>query len=487
MNTPSPGSSIVRCILLSFATLCLIRFSTAKSADPPAASLTVDWKARAAKGLVLNGEAIDLTEQRPFAASHALKVVSQAAQPVEQTRNPVILMTTIENPPITKQHFALNGWIQYKGVERTGYVEMWTLFADGSHYFSRTLDVAGPLQSLSGDSDWRRISVPFQLSADPQAPKPNKLIVNVVLPGAGEITLSDVILAEADRAADAIKSDAGSLTIDWKDRAAAKLVANGEAIELKGQRPFAAAHALKVVSPAKPGETVIASPVILLATVENPPITKQHFAFNGWIRHKGVAGPGYLEMWVLFADGSHYFSRTLDGAGPLQSLSGDSDWREISLPFQLSADPKAPKPSKLILNAVLPGAGEITLSDLTLTEANNITAAVSPGAWWSDRTAGWVGGIGGTLLGLIGAVIGTLCSLGIGRRFVVPLLIAGSLLGGGLFVLGTIALAIGQPYGVYYPLLLCGMLCGVLGGVGLVVGRQRYAQAELRRMQALDA
>jgi hypothetical protein len=172
----------------------------------------------------------------------------------------------------------------------------------------------------------------------------------------------------------------------------------------------------------------------------------------------------------------------------MQSLSGDSDWREISLPFQLSPDPKAPKPNKLIVNVVLPGAGEITLSDLTLKEAEDVAAAMAPpGAWWSDRTAGWVGGVGGTVLGLLGALIGTLCGLGIGRRVVLPLLIVGSVLGGGLFVTGLIALAIGQPYGVYYPLLLCGVLCGVLGIVGVVVGRQRYAQAELRRMQALDA
>jgi hypothetical protein len=77
--------------------------------------------------------------------------------------------------------------------------------------------------------------------------------------------------------------------------------------------------------------------------------------------------------------------------------------------------------------------------------------------------------------------------MGIGRRFVLPMLIAASILAGGLLVAGTVALAVGQPYAVYYPLLLGGALCGVLGIVGLVGGRQRYAQAELRRMQALDA
>jgi hypothetical protein len=171
----------------------------------------------------------------------------------------------------------------------------------------------------------------------------------------------------------------------------------------------------------------------------------------------------------------------------MKSLSGDSDWREISLPFQLSDDPTAPKPNKLIVNAVLPGAGEIVLSDLVLIEADNVTAAMTPGAWWSDRSAGLVGGIGGGLIGLCGAVIGVLAGMGIGRRLIVPLLIAGSALGAVLLVTGLVALSIGQPYGVYYPLLLCGGLCAVMGAVGAMTVRQRYAAVELRRMEALDA
>ena len=54
-------------------------------------------------------------------------------------------------------------------------------------------------------------------------------------------------------------------------------------------------------------------------------------------------------------------------------------------------------------------------------------------------------------------------------------------------VLGIVALVLGQPYAVYYPLLLIGVLAAVLGGVGIPVSRQRFAEAELRRMQALDA
>ena len=54
-------------------------------------------------------------------------------------------------------------------------------------------------------------------------------------------------------------------------------------------------------------------------------------------------------------------------------------------------------------------------------------------------------------------------------------------------VAGVIALALGQPYAVYYPLLLCGIvLTGVCGGIWPAI-RQGYEQRELRRMAAMDA
>ena len=53
-------------------------------------------------------------------------------------------------------------------------------------------------------------------------------------------------------------------------------------------------------------------------------------------------------------------------------------------------------------------------------------------------------------------------------------------------IFGLIAVTLGQPYGVYYPLLLGGIiLTGVCGGnlPGLL---RRYQQAELRKMAAMD-
>ena len=54
-------------------------------------------------------------------------------------------------------------------------------------------------------------------------------------------------------------------------------------------------------------------------------------------------------------------------------------------------------------------------------------------------------------------------------------------------VAGAIALTLGQPYAVYYPLLLGGtLLTALFGGIWPTI-RQGYEQRELRRMAAMDA
>ncbi len=107
--------------------------------------------------------------------------------------------------------------------------------------------------------------------------------------------------------------------------------------------------------------------------------------------------------------------------------------------------------------------------------------------WWSDRDAGLIGGIGGTTVGLLGGLIGTLAGFGKARRFVFALDACLVGFGAASLVAGAMALVLGQPYAVYYPLLLGGIvLTAVCGGIRPAL-RQGYEQRELRRMAAMDA
>ena len=54
-------------------------------------------------------------------------------------------------------------------------------------------------------------------------------------------------------------------------------------------------------------------------------------------------------------------------------------------------------------------------------------------------------------------------------------------------VFGVVALLGGQPYGVWYPLLLAGPVCALVFGALIPVVRLGYAARERQKMAAMDA
>lgn len=225
--------------------------------------------------------------------------------------------------------------------------------------------------------------------------------------------------------------------------------------------------------------------VFLLAEVIDPDITKQHYAVRGRVRYEDVGGSGFLEMWSYFPDGSQYFSRTLDTGGGMQMLSGDSEWREFVVPFDLGPDPQQAKPNRLVVNLVLPESGTVWISDLELIELDG-PPNLYAGAWWTGRSGGMLGGGIGGLLGLLLALAGTLIGIGRGRGLANVILVGTTGLGALSLITGFVALADEQPYPVTYPLFLIGALALFFGIGGLLLARLSYRQRELRQMQALD-
>jgi hypothetical protein len=224
---------------------------------------------------------------------------------------------------------------------------------------------------------------------------------------------------------------------------------------------------------------------VTILTISDPGVQRSRYAIEGQVRYEGVVGVAYLEMWNFFPQ-ARYFSRTLDVAGPLRNLQGSSDWRPFVLPFYNK--PGGPPPQHLVVNVVLPGRGMVEIGPLRLVQFGDDEDPLAvKGAWWSGRIGGLVGGLTGGLLGCLGALVGVLGGLGKGRRVVMGLLGLMLAIGAVALALGVVAVLRSQPYAVFYPLLLVGILCSVVPLFSLRSLRRRYEEVELRRMRALDA
>lgn len=224
--------------------------------------------------------------------------------------------------------------------------------------------------------------------------------------------------------------------------------------------------------------------VVRVMTIDRPGVSRRCFALEFRAQGRRLDEPVVLQMDTWLPEGGPYFSRTTGDSGPMRPLAGD-DPRRIVLPMTLSGDER---PTRVALSVVFQGTGEVVLGRVELVEASHPAVLTSPeGAWWSGRAGGLIGGIGGGAFGLFCGVLGLLAGLGRGREPVTKLLLVLCLLGVATAGVGVLALVLGQPYAVWFPLVLLGGLVAVVcGGMRPILYRNRR-QAELRAMQAADA
>ncbi len=216
-----------------------------------------------------------------------------------------------------------------------------------------------------------------------------------------------------------------------------------------------------------------------LIAIDAPDLGRTGFAVRGRVRYSDVVGSGFLEMWSVFADGSRYFSRTLGTDGPMAVLTGSSDWRSFELPFFLEG---AAPPTRLEVNVILPASGTIDIGPLEVVRFTE----TGDGSWLPDRAVGVIGAVLGSTIGLLGALIGVLVSRNRGRRFVLPAMTVATALGVALIVASIAAIPAGQPPGVVLLLFVAGAILAAAFGASLPRVRRAYAEAELRRMRAMD-
>lgn len=109
--------------------------------------------------------------------------------------------------------------------------------------------------------------------------------------------------------------------------------------------------------------------------------------------------------------------------------------------------------------------------------------------WWDPQTGNYIGAYGGAFIGVFfggvgGGIGGTLAPKGKAKTLVMSITYAGIALGIVNLISGGIAVLTQQPYHVYYPLLLIGVILTVVELSILPTLNKAYARSEQQRLDA---
>ena len=109
--------------------------------------------------------------------------------------------------------------------------------------------------------------------------------------------------------------------------------------------------------------------------------------------------------------------------------------------------------------------------------------------WFEPKTAGMIGAIIGTALGLTGALIGCSCGICVRKGWKKPIytiFISAIAINIALLVMGVVAVYVTQPYHVWYSFLLPGFVGTIVFSSLFPVIRKRFIESEMRKIQAKD-
>ena len=159
----------------------------------------ISWDAMKREGALLGGDVVPGSSGAPA----WLRVENPAGTPR------AVPVFTLAGPGVVAPRYALRGDVRGEGIEGEAYLEMWSFFAGGGRYFSRTLAQAGPMASLHGSFGARPFLLPFTAEA---GMKLEKLAVNVAFPGRGTVILGPMRLVELVPGEDFAGGSAGWLT-----------------------------------------------------------------------------------------------------------------------------------------------------------------------------------------------------------------------------------------------------------------------------------
>jgi hypothetical protein len=265
---------------------------------------------------------------------------------------------------------------------------------------------------------------------------------------------------------------------DWKDLAQQHQLSSGEVFSMDG------ISVLKI-------ENTNDSPLkVLLLKITNSSVIKRTDIVSWEMRYENVR-----QVMGAQTNGSTIFPSWVEGSLKLLQyippsalegdertntsnflISGTSNWK----PYAIALDHTASEdlPGQLELKLSLPGNGTVYLRPIKLLGVI--------GNWWSPQQVALIGGIGGSVIGCFGALLGCLAGMGKARSFVLTTMKIFIALGILLTIAGFAAVVSSQPYAVWYALLLPGVILTLVFSLTLPSIQRRYDELEIRRMTSVD-
>jgi hypothetical protein len=161
-------------------------------------------------------------------------------------------------------------------------------------------------------------------------------------------------------------------------------------------------------------------------------------------------------------------------------LNGKENWNKNDILIRRASYDGQTLPDELRVKLFLP-IGTIYLRPIKL------LGTAESLKWWSPQQIGLIGGIGGSVIGCFGALLGLLASKGKARTFVLTTMKIFIVLGILLTIAGFVAVVSSQPYAVWYALLLPGVILTLVFSLTLPSIQRRYDELEIRRMTSVDA
>ena len=258
---------------------------------------------------------------------------------------------------------------------------------------------------------------------------------------------------------------------DWNDLVQQHQLSGGEVISIDGM------SVLKIEN------TNDAPQDIILLKISDASVIKKANILYGEIKHESVSGNSTVMLMSRFppdASGGDEINVRQNGA----FLNGTSNWRPYqfrvtSNSFNRNGLNRMQLPTQLEIHLYLAGPGTVYLRPIKLLGFI--------GSWWLPQQIGLIGGIGGSVIGFFGALLGLLASKGKARNFVLTTMKIFIALGILLTIAGFVAVVSSQPYAVWYALLLPGVILTLVFSLNLPSIQRRYDELEIRRMISVDA